>query len=51
MNQAVFNKFAKTWAQREGVRTNADDVLRECRDKIHHLYLEVASYFGMQVPS
>jgi len=47
MNQAVYDKFAKTWAQREGVRTNADEVLRECRERIHRLYLEVAAYFGM----
>ena len=25
-------------------------MLRECRDKIHRLYLEVASYFGMKAP-
>lgn len=47
MNQAVYNKFARTWAEREGVRTNADDVLKECRDKIQNLYYEVAAYFGM----
>ena len=42
MNQTVFNKYAKNFAQREGIHTNADVVLRECKDKIHDLYSNVA---------
>lgn len=38
MNQTVFNKYAKNFADREGIRTNADIVLRDYKDKVNELY-------------
>ncbi len=46
MNQTVFNKYARSFAQREGIQTNADVVLRDCKDKINDLYQHVADYFA-----
>ena len=46
MNQTVFNKYAKTMAEREGIRTNTNEVMIECRKKIVNLYQNVSAYFN-----
>jgi hypothetical protein len=38
MNQTVFNKFGKTWAQRENVNTDTGEVIRNYKKKMHVLY-------------
>ena len=46
MNDMVFNKFARTFAEREGIRTDTADVLNSCREKTLKLYGAVADYFN-----
>lgn len=46
MNQTVFNKYAKTMAEREGIKTNTNEVMIECRKKIVNLYQNVSAYFN-----
>lgn len=45
MNEAVYNKFAKTWVQREGIITNPDAVVHKYRQKINKLYEAVQNHF------
>lgn len=48
MNQTVYDKFAKTWAQREGINTDTGAVVQDCRQKINELYRNVHKHFIIQ---
>ena len=37
MQQNIFNKFGKTWAEREGIRSNTDKLLNDYKKRIKGL--------------
>ena len=47
MNQAVFNKYARSFAERENIQ-DPDGVMRDYKDKILKLYMGVSAYFNHQ---
>ena len=47
VSSEVFNKFAKTLAERENI-SDPDEVMKEYKDKILKLYMGVSAYFNHQ---
>jgi hypothetical protein len=46
MNKSVYNKFAKTWAQRENVNTDTASIVKQYKYKMQLLYQNAQMHFG-----